>query len=124
MSERPADRAPEPSPHRSAALGVGLVLAMALLGGWAAGRAPSSACQPGTPRCCVNPNTASAAELALLPEVGPKLAERIIAHRDAGHALRRLADLDEISGFGPHTLAAVADWVCFEAPDTAPDPHP
>lgn len=52
----------------------------------------------------VNLNTASAAELELLPGIGPTLAERIVAHRAANGPFKTLDDLDRVPGIGPRTL--------------------
>jgi competence ComEA-like helix-hairpin-helix protein len=48
----------------------------------------------------VDLNTASYEELQKLPGIGPKLAERIMAHRP----YRKLEDLDNVPGIGPKTL--------------------
>ncbi|MDP3939353.1 MAG: helix-hairpin-helix domain-containing protein [Deltaproteobacteria bacterium] len=50
---------------------------------------------------------ATAADLVALPGVGPAIAARIIAHRDAGAPLKRIADLDAVPGIGPKTLARI-----------------
>jgi len=51
----------------------------------------------------VNLNTATQEELETLPGIGPKLAERIIAARSQ-KPFTSLADLDQVSGIGPHLL--------------------
>lgn len=52
----------------------------------------------------ININTASAAELELLPGIGPALAQRIIEHRTKSGRFRRVDDLDNVRGVGPKTL--------------------
>ena len=59
----------------------------------------------------LDPNTATAAELRLLPRVGPMLADRMVQYRQqqlAQHpgqpVFRRLEDLDPIRGIGPAML--------------------
>ena len=56
----------------------------------------------------VDPNTASAAELARLPR-GRGLAERIVADREANGPYRGIRDLDRVTGVGPATLEAWRD---------------
>lgn len=59
----------------------------------------------------INLNTASAAELELLPGVGPAMAQRIIDHRTAHGPFKRVEDLDEVKGIGPRTLEKLRDLV-------------
>jgi competence ComEA-like helix-hairpin-helix protein len=64
----------------------------------------------------LNPNTASAAELALLPRIGPALAEAIVAYRTAAPqlpAFRSAADLDRVSHIGPATVEAMRGHLFF-----------
>lgn len=68
----------------------------------------------------LDPNTASADELAVLPGIGPALARRIIAHRQqhaatqpARPAFLTPADLDTISGIGPATLERLTPHLRF-----------
>ncbi len=49
-------------------------------------------------------NAASKAELEMLPGVGPALADRIIAERDANGPFKSIDDLDRVKGIGPKTL--------------------
>ncbi len=55
-------------------------------------------------RTRVNVNTATQAELELLPGIGPALAQRIIEHRRLRGAFRRVEDLDAVKGIGPKML--------------------
>lgn len=56
-------------------------------------------------------NTATAAELEQLPRVGPVLAERIVAFRDAHGGFGAVADLDAVEGIGPALMAALTPLV-------------
>ena len=59
----------------------------------------------------VDVNTASAAELQRLPEIGPALAQRIVAHRARHGRFGRPEELRQVAGIGPHTVAALAGYV-------------
>ncbi|MBI5669665.1 MAG: helix-hairpin-helix domain-containing protein [Chloroflexi bacterium] len=62
----------------------------------------------------VNVNAATAEELGTLPGVGPTLAERIIAYREANGAFANLEALDAVEGIGPALLEKIKDLVVFE----------
>jgi competence protein ComEA len=62
----------------------------------------------------ININTASAAELELLPGIGPALAQRIIADRDSRGLFRSLNDLDRVSGIGPRIIERLRGKVTTE----------
>ena len=64
-----------------------------------------------TPDPTVAVNTASASDLESLPGVGPVLAGRIIAHRDAHGAFRTAEDLLDVSGIGEATLARLRPFI-------------
>lgn len=59
----------------------------------------------------ININTATAAELELLPEVGPKLAAEIVRHRERFGPFKSVVDLDSVKGVGTKTLAKLAPMV-------------
>lgn len=54
-------------------------------------------------------NAASAKELEELPGVGPVLAERIVAYRDANGAFANLRELLQVPGIGDAKFAELAD---------------
>lgn len=62
----------------------------------------------------INVNTATGAELELLPGVGPKLAARIVEHRRTHGAFKRVEDLDAVSGIGPRILERLRPLVTVE----------
>jgi competence protein ComEA len=59
----------------------------------------------------VSLSTATAAQLETLPRIGPALAARIIAYRDAHGGFRSVDDLGQVGGIGPKTLAGLRDMV-------------
>jgi len=62
----------------------------------------------------LNINTATLAELELLPRVGPTLAGRIIEHRETNGPIRSLSDLMKVRGIGARTAEALAPYIRFE----------
>jgi len=60
----------------------------------------------------VEVNGATLEELRQLPGVGPKLAERIIAHRP----YRSVDDLEQVPGIGPVTLQRLKPFVSVTRP--------
>jgi len=62
----------------------------------------------------ININTASAAELELLPGIGPALAGRIIEYRSGSGPFRTVDQLDDVKGIGPRTLEKLRPLVRVE----------
>jgi uncharacterized protein len=59
----------------------------------------------------VEANTASAPLLSRVAGVGPKLAKKIVAHRDSHGAFRAREDLLKVSGLGPRTFEQAAGFL-------------
>ncbi|MBN1485042.1 MAG: RNA-binding transcriptional accessory protein [Chloroflexia bacterium] len=59
----------------------------------------------------VDLNTASPALLTYVSGIGPKLAKRIVAHRNRHGPFRRRQDLLEVSGLGPKTFEQAAGFL-------------
>lgn len=62
----------------------------------------------------VNINAATAAELELLPGIGPALAQRIIEERTRLGSFKSIEDLDKVRGIGPRTLERLRPLVRVE----------
>lgn len=62
----------------------------------------------------ININTATAAELEVLPGIGPGLAQRIIEHRERAGRFRTVAELDKVKGIGPRTIDKLRTLVSVE----------
>ena len=61
-------------------------------------------------------NSATVAELDGLPGIGPVLAARIVAHRDAHGPYRAPEDLLAVRGIGPRLLERLGPRVTVRAP--------
>jgi comEA protein len=61
----------------------------------------------------INPDVASAAELARLPRVGFRLGRVIVADREAHGAFGSLPGLDRVPGIGPGLLKVIAPHLSF-----------
>lgn len=62
----------------------------------------------------VNLNTATQAELELLPGIGPALAKRILEFRGANGKFSTVEQLDKVKGIGPRTLEKLRPLVSVE----------
>ncbi len=66
----------------------------------------------------VNINTADAAQLALLPRVGAKAAERIIAYRTDHGPFKKPTDLMQVKGFGDKNFELVSSYISVNGKTT------
>jgi competence protein ComEA len=62
-----------------------------------ASRAPKTAATAAAP---VDLNTATAAQIATLPGVGPKAAQRIVEYRDKNGGFKKIEELMNVKGIG------------------------
>lgn len=92
------------------------IVAIALLASGAGLATLGALSAPATPRgiltlssARIDVNRASAAELALLPGIGPALAARIVEERERNGPFVSLDDLVRVRGIGPAILAGLAD---------------
>jgi competence protein ComEA len=95
-----------------AAVAVGFTM-MGAMGAHAAPRKASNKVLTGV----LNLNTATAAQLDTMPGVGPKAAERIIAHR-AKTPFTRPEDLIKVKGFGKKKLDKLKGHLAVTGPTT------
>ena len=63
------------------------------------------------PSLRIDLNSATTAQLMLLPGVGERLAERIAKYRVDKGPFQRVEDLRRVAGIGPATLERLRDWV-------------
>ncbi|HTS03138.1 MAG TPA: helix-hairpin-helix domain-containing protein [Thermoanaerobaculia bacterium] len=66
----------------------------------------------------VNVNEASAEQIARLPRVGSKLADRIVSHRKEHGPFRRAEDLMQVKGVGEKFFATLRPYVAVAGPTT------
>ncbi len=111
---QPVDRL---DPQRRTLLALA-VIGLALLLGMTASAALAPAntrVAPFDARLRINPNTADASELTLLPGIGVGLAQRIITARRE-RSFDEPRDLLTVSGIGPVRLERIAPNLTFETP--------
>lgn len=118
MDHRPHRKAHE---SRPAIALVAVLLACGLVWGtWTAmnrtvlltgsGAAIEPASRPDWPDMRVDINAAGAAELALLPGLGPQLAQRIVEDRQANGPFASLEALDRVPGIGPSIVERITPY--------------
>lgn len=66
----------------------------------------------------VNINTASVAQLSLLPRVGAKAAQRIVDYRTAHGAFAKATDLMQVKGFGNKSFERLSAYIVVEGKTT------
>lgn len=67
---------------------------------------------PGETALLININTASAAELEALPGIGPVIAERIVAHREANGEFQNRYSIMDVPGIGAGIYDKIKDSIC------------
>lgn len=70
----------------------------------------------GRPPSLIDVDRASSDELDQLPGIGPALAARIVADRDANGGFGSIEELQRVKGIGPALAAKLAPHVTFSAP--------
>jgi len=65
-------------------------------------------------------SVATAEELATLPGIGPRLAERIVEHRRLHGPFTSIEALDAVRGIGPVTLERLRPYLLEPSPATVP----
>lgn len=61
-------------------------------------------------------NSADAERLEYLPGIGPVLAERIVAYRNANGPFQSVDELENVSGIGPKKLSVLRERVTISQP--------
>ena len=68
-------------------------------------------------------NNTEGEELALIPGIGPRLAEAVVSHRERHGPFRTIADLEKVSGLGPERVSLIAPWVFLTGRGGTPAPE-
>ena len=89
-------------------------LVPALAGAAGSESAPSAVHKGGL----VNLNTATAEQIALLPRVGIKVAQRVIDYRKANGAFKRVEDLMQVKGIGEKQFLTLKSYLAVSGPTT------
>jgi comEA protein len=66
----------------------------------------------------VNLNSADASQLALLPRVGPSVAQRIVAYRKENGPFKKAEDLMLVPGIGEKTFALLKPYLAISGETT------
>ncbi len=66
----------------------------------------------------VNINSADSTQLALLPRVGPSVAQRIVEHRKANGGFKKVEDLMLVRGIGEKTFALIRPYLAIAGETT------
>jgi competence ComEA-like helix-hairpin-helix protein len=118
-----------PGDQRALTAWVLVILAVASVwwratGGLGGGRTLIDAAEPLSARFVLDVNAATLPQLCLLPGIGPKLAERWIALRDAEGPFATVDAVDRVPGIGPATLAKIRPFLTCrdDAAPLAPGP--
>ena len=101
----------QPSRRTKAHLLVALVLMAAALPALAAGDK-------------VNVNQASAEQIALLPRIGPSVAQRIVDFREANGPFKSIEDLMLVRGVGEKTFELLEPYLSLEGATTLSEKVP
>ena len=66
----------------------------------------------------VNINTATEAQIALLPGIGPKLATEVVNYRTNSGGFKTVEDIKKVSGVGDKKFEKIKDFVVLEGETT------
>ena len=70
------------------------------------------------PSGVVNINTADATQIAMLPRVGLKAAQRVVDYRNQHGAFKKTTDLMQVKGFGEKTFERLNAYLTVEGKST------
>jgi competence protein ComEA len=79
---------------------------------------PPAARPAATATAPVNLNTATAEQLATIPGVGPKMAERIVDYRQKNGGFKKVEDLMNVSGVGEKSFLKMRPLITVGTPSS------
>lgn len=94
------------------------IFTLALMVAAVSAAAFADAAPAAAPSGVVNINSADASQLSLLPRVGAKAAERIIAYRTEHGPFKKTTDLMQVKGIGAKTFERLSQYVAVEGKTT------
>lgn len=74
--------------------------------------ADSSGRQPADPFGQIDINSADEQTLCLLPGIGPRTAEKIIAYREENGPFAIIEEIQAVNGIGPAKYEAIKQYIC------------
>ena len=98
---------------------IALAAAAALLVAAAGARAADTEAAAAPSGAKINVNQATAAQLALLPRIGAKVADRIVEYRKEHGNFSRPEDIMEVKGIGEKLFLVLKPYVTVSGPTTA-----
>jgi competence protein ComEA len=104
-------------------LALGLLACALAVRGAQAQDPPARAAVPVARPAVVNINTAQAAELLLLPGIGPARAQAILEYRRSQGAFLSVDELARVPGIGPRSLERLRPFCAVSGPTTARVPR-
>jgi competence protein ComEA len=91
-------------------IAVAILLAIAIPAAWADATSPAAG--------VVNINSADASQLAMLPRVGQKAAQRVVDYRTEHGAFQTTSDLMQVKGFGQKSYDRLSQYLTTEGKTT------
>jgi competence protein ComEA len=74
---------------------------------------------PAAEKATLNLNAATAEQLATLPGIGPKVAERILEYRTKSGGFKKIEELMNVKGIGEKSFLKIKPLVSVAKPDKA-----
>ncbi|MDP2318850.1 MAG: helix-hairpin-helix domain-containing protein [Acidobacteriota bacterium] len=100
-------------------LSTALALCALLIAGTPAYTAPFQAQAPAAEKAALNLNSATVDQLATLPGIGPKVAERILEYRTKNGGFKKIEELMNVKGIGEKSFLKIKPLVSVAKPDKA-----